>query len=168
MSEFDEWWKRTRKFFEDIDRLFDELIRESLGEERRRRVFGPYYYGFRVTIGPDGVPKVEEWGNVRPGPIRPRISEAIEPFTDTIEEEDVIRIVADIPGVEKEKIDIEATEDTVVISASNEDRRYYKEVRLPAPVKPETAKATYRNGVLTITIEKKEKIKRRGFRIKID
>ncbi|RLE61793.1 MAG: Hsp20/alpha crystallin family protein, partial [Thermoprotei archaeon] len=86
----------------------------------------------------------------------------------TIEEEDVIRIVADIPGVEKEKIDIEATEDTVVISASNEDRRYYKEVRLPAPVKPETAKATYRNGVLTITIEKKEKIKRRGFRIKID
>lgn len=169
MSEFDEWWKRTRKLFEDIDRLFDELFREPFTEGRaRRRVYGPYYYGFRVTVGPDGVPKVEEWGNIRPGPVRPRISEAIEPFTDTIEEEDVVRVVADIPGVEKDKIEVEATEDRVVISASNEDRRYYKEVELPVPVKPETAKATYRNGVLTITLEKKEKVKRKGFKIKID
>ena len=90
-------------------------------------------------------------GQYKTGPVRPRISEAIEPFTDIIEEEDVVRVVADIPGVEKDKIEVEATEDRVVISASNEDRRYYKEVELPVPVKPETAKATYRLSLIHIS-----------------
>jgi HSP20 family protein len=170
MSEFEEWFRRTRKLFEEMDKMIDEMIRESFGafREREGRVIGPYYYGFSITIGPDGVPRVREWGNIRPG-IRPRISEAVEPFTDVIEEEDVVRVVMDMPGVEKEDIDVEATENEVVVSAERGDRKYRKTVTLPCRVKPETAKATYKNGVLTITIEKAEKEKKaKGLRIKVE
>ncbi|RLE84026.1 MAG: Hsp20/alpha crystallin family protein [Thermoprotei archaeon] len=176
MSEFDEWFRRTRKFFEEIDKIFEDMFRrgflpfEEEGKERKgRRVYGPYYYGFSVTVGPDGVPKIREWGNIKPGRISPVITETIEPFTDVIEEEDKVRIVIDVPGVEKEDINVEAAEDEVVVSAARGDRRYRKVIRLPVKVKPDTAKATYKNGVLTITIEKVEKGKKgKGFKIKVE
>lgn len=167
MYEFDEWLRRTRRWFEEIDRMFDELVRESLrGIEGGRR---SYYYGFSITVGPDGVPRIREWGNIKPGPgVRPRISEAIEPFVDVIEEEDKIKIIADVPGVEKEDINVEATETEVKISAERGERKYFKVVELPAKVRPETAKANYKNGVLTIVIEKEEKKKPSGVRIKVE
>jgi len=169
MSEFEEWFRRTRKLFEEMDKMIEELMRESFGLFRGgERVVGPYYYGFSITIGPDGVPRVREWGNIRPG-IRPRISEAVEPFTDVIEEEEVVRVVMDMPGVEKEDINVEASETEVVVSAERGDRKYRKVVALPCRVKPETAKATYKNGVLTITLEKVEKEKKaKGLRIKVE
>ncbi len=171
MSEFEEWWRRTRKFIEDIDRMFDELMREAfrLPEGRgRRRVYGPYFYGFSVTIGPDGIPRIREWGNIRPGPVRPVISETIEPLTDVIEEDDVIKVIIDMPGVEKEDINVEATERTITVSAEREERRYFKRVTLPKPVRPETARAQYKNGVLTITVKKAEAEREKGFKVKVE
>lgn len=176
MSEFEEWFRRTRKFFEDIDKMFEEIFRESfLFEEPKRergvkrRVYGPYFYGFSVTVGPDGVPRIKEWGNIKPGTIRPIVSDTIEPFTDIIEEEDVVKIIMDLPGVEREDINVEATEEELTVSARRGDRKYYKSVKLPAKVKPETAKATYKNGVLTITIEKRERGRKgAGVRIQVE
>ncbi|RLF02278.1 MAG: Hsp20/alpha crystallin family protein [Thermoprotei archaeon] len=178
MSEFDEWYKRTKKFFDEIDKLFERIMSESfffeteekpLDKRVRKRVYGPYYYGFSVTLGPDGIPRVKEWGNIKPGYLRPVVREAIEPFTDVIEEEDKIRIIMDLPGVEKEDINIEATEEEVRVSAERGDRKYYKTVRLPDSVKPDTAKATYKNGVLTIILEKVRKGKDdKGIKIKIE
>jgi len=172
MYEFDEWLRRTRRLFEEFDKLFDELMRESLEgfEGGRRKVMRPYYYGFSVTIGPDGVPRIREWGNIRPGfGAKPHISETIEPFVDIIEEEETIKIIADLPGVEKEDINIEATESEVRISAERGERKYFKVVKLPARVRPDTAKASYKNGVLTITIEKEEKSKKlSGVKIKVE
>jgi len=171
MSEFDEWWRRTRKLFEEIDKLFEEVMKESMykPEEFRRMQFGkPYIYGFSLTIGPDGIPRVREWGNIKPGIIRPRISEAMEPFTDIIEEPDSIKIVIDLPGVEKEDIKIDAMEDSIEVNAERGDRKYHKLVKLPKKIKPESTKAQYRNGVLTIVAEKKEKERKKGFSVKIE
>lgn len=177
MSEFDEWYRRTKRFFDEIDKLFERMFKESffLEEEKpfekrsKRKVYGPYYYGFSVTVGPDGIPRVKEWGNIKPGYIQPVFREAIEPFTDVIEEEDKIRIIMDIPGVEKDDINIEATENEVKVSAERDDRKYYKVVSLPDAVKPESAKASYKNGVLTIIFEKVKKSKGgKGVKIKIE
>ncbi len=172
MYEFDEWLRRTRRLFEEFDKLFDELMKESLEAfgGGKRKVMGPFYYGFSVTIGPDGVPRIREWGNIRPSfGTRPRISEAVEPFVDVIEEEDVIKIVADMPGVEKEDINVEVTETEVKMTAERGERKYFKIVKLPVRVNPETAKASYRNGVLTVTIEKIEKEKKpSGVKVKVE
>lgn len=61
-----------------------------------------------------------------------------------------------MPGVDKEKIKVRALDDRhLVIEASNHDRRYRKEIELPTEVDIDTAKATFRNGVLEIRIRKK-------------
>lgn len=169
MEDFDQWFKRVRKLMEDFDKMFEEMIREPFIEEGgRARVIGPYYYGFSVEIGPDGVPKVREWGNIRPGPIKPVVKETIEPFTDIFDEGDYYRVIMDLPGVEKDQINIEATENSLTVSTSGE-RKYFKEVTFKEPIKPDSAKAQYKNGVLTITVEKKEKkTKEKGLKIKVE
>lgn len=161
---FDEILREFEREIMDLEEEFERMIREG-----KRGVAGPYYYGIRITIGPDGVPRVEEFGNIkRSRGGRPVISEEIEPLVDVIEHEDEIWIVAEVPGVGKENIKVRATEDKVIIKAEN-GKKYYKVVDLPAKVDPNTAKASYRNGVLEIKIKKKERKEREeGVEVKLD
>ncbi len=163
--------RRRRSIFDLIDELFREIWEEFEEFERRfmyaipteveeRAVFTrPLVYGFRIEIGPDGKPKIYEFGNVkRIGRERPRIvvAEETEPLTDIYEEDDSIRIIVELPGVDKEKIKVRAPSDRrLIIEASNHDRRYRKEIELPTEVDIDTAKATFKNGVLEIRIKKK-------------
>ncbi|MFP3492232.1 MAG: Hsp20/alpha crystallin family protein, partial [Vulcanisaeta sp.] len=105
----------------------------------------------------------------RPKGERPIIEEDIEPLTDVIEEEDSVKVIMDMPGVDKDKINIRISEDgkKLIISARDTDRRYYKEVDLPTEVDPSQSKATYRNGVLTVELKKKSTGKK-GFEIKVE
>ncbi len=166
---FDDWFRRMRRFMDEIDRMFDELLRENLRMFERRVGPRPLIYGFSVTYTPDGRPIIREFGNWKPGYRGPIIREEIEPFVDVINEPDVVKVIAELPGVNKEDIELHATEDHLTISAKRDRWRYYKEVDLPAKVKPETAKATYKNGVLEVVLEKVEKEPReRGVRIKVE
>lgn len=169
---FDDWFRRMRRFMDEIDRMFDELLRESFRTFERpseRSGIRPLVYGFSITYTPDGKPIIREFGNFKPGYRGPIIREEVEPFVDVINEPDVVKVIAELPGVSKEDIELDATETKLIISAKRDRWRYYKEVELPAKVKPETAKATYKNGVLEVVLEKVEKKPReKGFRIKIE
>ena len=47
--------------------------------------------------------------------------------------------------------------------------KYYKKIKLPSMVKPKTTKATYKNGVLDITLQKKNKNKQeKGYSIDVN
>ncbi|RLF25144.1 MAG: Hsp20/alpha crystallin family protein [Thermoprotei archaeon] len=170
MSEiFDDWFRRMRRFFDEMDRMIDELFREAMRGVEERRWGRPLVYGFSITYTPDGRPIIREFGNIKPGFRGAIVREEMEPFVDIIEEPDVVRVIAELPGVDKDDIDLQATEATLIISAERGRRKYYKEVKLPCKVKPETAKATYKNGVLEVVLEKMEKKpKEKGFRIKIE
>ncbi len=159
---FDEFMREFEREFEDMFKAFG--IEES-GVEKTYR---PYVYGFRITIGPDGKPKIEEFGNVKRVWGKPKIAEEIEPLVDVIEEEDTVKVIAEMPGVEKEKVKVRAMEDTLIIQGSDTNRKYYKEVKLPVRVKPETAKAVYRNGVLEVSLEKSERKSKGGVEVKVD
>jgi len=156
------------EFMREFEREFEEMFRTFSSDESGERFYRPYVYGFRITVGPDGKPKIEEFGNVRRIGSRPRIAEEIEPLVDVIEEEDTVKVVAEMPGVEKEKVKVKATEDTLTIQGTDTNRKYYKEVKLPAKVKPETAKAVYRNGVLEVVLEKSEKKGKGGIEVKVE
>jgi HSP20 family protein len=187
------WWRTPflgLGGFEDIDKFFDEMFREMAGEiprelvrERRLpgggtiREMGPFVYGYSMTIGPDGKPVVREFGNVKPstrptpfGYRKPSLEVKVErePLVDVIEDDDTIRVVAEVPGVEKEDIDLTCTEKTLIISVDTERRKYSKEVDLPAEVDPKIGKASYKNGVLEVTLTKAEKGEPEGERIKLD
>ena len=160
--------------FREIEDEFQDFIREFerfSPREEIKEIKGPFVYGFRITIGPDGVPKIEEFGNVRRRregkPMITEISEEREPLVDVLDEEDKVRIIAEMPGVEKDKIKLKVQNGKLIIKASNEHRKYYKEVDLPAEVDIKKAKASYRNGVLEVEIPK-TKSKGGEFEIKIE
>lgn len=101
---------------------------------------------------------------------------------DVIETEDSVIVKADIPGVKKEDIVIDLTEDSLEIMAKFEEEiteegknfikkeRKYGEARrsliLPEVVKVKEASAKFDNGVLTVTLPKLEEKKR--FQVKVD
>jgi HSP20 family protein len=63
----------------------------------------------------------------------------------------------DMPGVSKKDIDIHIEEHSIRVSAENGGKRKYNYNRKFKPaVDPKTAKATFTNGVLDITVEKIE------------
>lgn len=89
---------------------------------------------------------------------------------DVADYDDEIVVTADVPGFEKEDIDLTLSERTLTITAEREmesesgegeylrrERRsssMRRSVRLPESVDEEGATASYRNGVLTVTLPK--------------
>lgn len=112
---------------------------------------------FHIKISPEGVERVRvptEWSRVR------------EPLLNVLEQDDEIVVLAEMPGAEKEKIEVEAREDSLTISASNHNRKYYKEFMLPTKVDPKSGRAFYKNGILEIRLKKLERQK--GERISVE
>jgi hypothetical protein len=63
--------------FFDVNDAFEEVKGNSNS--------GPLFYGYTMTVGPDGKPSVQEYGNGKPD--RPHISDAREAIVDTIVDE---------------------------------------------------------------------------------
>ncbi|WP_221289541.1 archaeal heat shock protein Hsp20 [Stygiolobus caldivivus] len=162
---FDEMIKEIEEEFERFEREFMRL-----GSGGETKTFGPYVYGFRVTIGPDGKPIVEEFGNVKNYKGKPLITEEREPLADVIEKGDEIRVIAEVPGVDKNSIKVKITNGgkTLIIRAEGNDRKYYKEIDLPAQVDENSAKATYNNGVLQVVLKKVKGKEEEGKEIKVE
>ena len=62
----------------------------------------------------------------------------------------------ELPGVEKEEIDLRVTEKELEITVDTLQRKYHKIVDFSGKVKPKTTKATYKNGILDVVVEKKK------------
>jgi len=177
-------WRRKRrdwddewdKIFDDIfgrfssgffDEIFERMMRD-MEELFRRAEMGeikPIVRGFSIRIGPDGKPEIREFGT-KPT-IREEGIEERKPLVDVIETDDEVQVIAEMPGVNKEDIELNATETNLEIKAEGESRKYYEVVDLPAEVEPETAKARYNNGVLEVVIKKKHP-KKGGKKIKVE
>jgi len=96
------------------------------------------------------------------------IKEKREPFIDVLESEDEIKVVAELPGVAKEDINLSGTKNSLTISVEKPNIKYYKELQLPCEVNLENATSTYKNGVLEVTLKKKKEKKPKGKKLKID
>ncbi|MEF8791635.1 MAG: Hsp20/alpha crystallin family protein [Haloarculaceae archaeon] len=70
------------------------------------------------------------------------------------EEGDRLRVVGDLPGVEKEEIEIKCDGERVTVLAATASREYEERVDLPTRVDEHSARATFNNGVLEITLER--------------
>jgi HSP20 family protein len=73
---------------------------------------------------------------------------------DIHETDDEVRVVADIPGVQKEDIELKCDGETLTMEAAGADRGYTERIDLPARVDEHTASATYNNGVLEVVFER--------------
>jgi HSP20 family protein len=181
-EDYPEWTKRRRSpfdkdpFFGDIDHIFHEMekrmeeefkdftkkVPKDYVKERKLpdgstvKEFGPFVYGYSMKIDPDGKPKIREFGNIKKSLKGPEFKEEREPLVDVVDTDGEIRIVVELPGVEKTDIKLHGTEESLEISVDTPDNKYYKEVKLPAKVKVSEAKSTYKNGVLEVVLPKVE------------
>ena len=157
--------------FKDIEKeLPKNLVRESKSPDgSTKKEIGPIVYGYSVTIGPDGKPVVREFGNVRSGEGKPwkAIQDKREPLVDVVSSGKEVRVIAEMPGVRKEDINVTINEKTMVISVDTEERGYYKELDLPGTVDPKGAKSTYNNGILEVTVPLKS-TDRGGVRLRVE
>ncbi|MEA3137537.1 MAG: hypothetical protein QOJ26_541 [Thermoplasmata archaeon] len=148
-----------RKMADEMQRNLGEALK-SMGQDPTKS----FVSGFSVKVGPDGKPTFNTFGNkpqVKPNPagatkgIPQVIADEREPLTDVIEDAKQVAITMELPGVEKKDINVHLTDDELEISVDNEVRKYHKRVRLPAKVDPKTTKATYTNGILDVTVQKR-------------
>jgi len=144
------WWRRKRRFdpwfgefFEEADKMektMDNMIRQAFGSpaerERARRRYAYQFGDFHLT---------HSGGS--------QISEEYEPLVDVFKDETSVVIVADLPGIEKDTIEVNATEDKVIILVDSPKRKYYQELNLPAKVDPKSSVASYKNGVLEVRLK---------------
>jgi HSP20 family protein len=189
---FDEMRNRMEREFEDGIKQFEsnapkDLVREyETPEGAKVREYGPFVYGYSMTVGPDGRPKVREFGNVK-SPFRegqsglgkgmfgtttttrPLISSEREPLVDISTTDKEIKVVVEMPGVNKENIKINAYNSTLEVTATDNEgrtRKYHETIELPEEADLATAKSKYNNGILEITFTKKDKSKPKGRRLR--
>jgi len=163
VDEFDNLWRRMSRPFMDIEDIFEEFK-----DSTNAQTFGPYYYGYTATIGPDGKPVVKEYGNVRPGLLP--TADTREPLVDVIvdDKEKALKIVAEMPGVEKKDIKIVVEGRTVNLDAEHDQKKYHAKVPIRHKVDEDSVKATYANGILEVSFKLKEEDKPKGKTVEVE
>ena len=170
---FDQMRRQMEREFEDMEkRIPKDLVREyNTPQGEKVREVGPIVYGYSMTIGPDGKPKVREFGNVKSsrgfgGMTRPEISGEIEPLVDVTTTDKEVKVVVEMPGITKENIRINIHDGTLEVKSEDPQRKYHRTIEIPTETDIETAKSAYNNGILEITFRKKEQTK--GKTIKVE
>jgi HSP20 family protein len=144
-------WRPTRDLVgirEEMNRLFDSFF-NGLPERRRGLLEG-------------------EWA----------------PSIDVAETDDEVVVTAELPGVKQEDVDITVAEDVLTLKGTKKEEKeikkenyhriersygsFQRSVSLPAGVQANEAKATYKNGVLHVTIPKAEETKPKQIKIDVD
>ena len=151
--------QESRRFlapFEEMERWFEEAF--------RRPFFSPWMPRFRF-------PELRELRE-------------FSPTVDIFEEGNDVVVKAELPGMGKDDIDVNVTDDVITISGEKkseekiEKKDYFRFERsygsfsrsltLPAETQTDKAKASFKNGVLEVRIPKTEAAVRKVKKITID
>lgn len=150
--------RKRKDFFEDFGiELFEniegiiEALMEELGES------APFVYGFSIIHQPGEDPEIREFGNISERSVEEK--EVFSPeekssFIDVFETEDEVHVIADFPELEKEDIKLHATGKALEIVSLCLSENQSEYVELPVTVIPESARATYKNGVLEVVFSR--------------
>lgn len=108
---------------------------------------------------------------------------AMAPSIDVSETESELRIDADLPGVEEKDVDVVITDNVLTIKgekkAEKEEKKkdfhlversygsFSRSLTLPFAADPAKAKATFKNGVLSISLPKPPEVKAKAKKIAI-
>ncbi len=147
--------------------IFDEMRRM---QEEMDRMFNEFFMYPPRQLAPGRAVETREER-------KPSLRKA---FADVQETDKGIIITAELPGMEREDIELNITSDRVEIRAQKKEEKkeenqgyrayvsyagFYRNVPLPVAVNPDNVKATYRNGVLEVTLPKKEASKSRSIKV---
>lgn len=123
--------------------------------------------------------------NPRAAQPREHVSSRVwSPFVDVYEDSHAIVIKADLPGLSQEEIDIELTDDTLTIRGERKfvdepnrekyirvERQYgsfQRSFTIGIPIEHHQVRATYKNGVLELTLPKSEAVKPKKVQVSVE
>lgn len=150
------------RYFEDFEKDIENTVRNAFfGRDRENK---PFIAGFTFNMGPEGKPSVQIFGNnpVRRDGFRSPINEQV-----VDEKNGLLRAILEMPGVEKEDINVDATEEGAVITAERGEKHYRAELSFKTPVKAESGKAEYKNGMLEISFSLRDKANKGSRRVNV-
>lgn len=120
----------------------------------------------------------------RAGDARPFAGGLWSPHLEMFERDNRLVVRADLPGLTREDIDVEIRDDELVLSGERKDEReeqregfyrsersygrFYRSIPLPEGVNPDSAKASFKNGVLEITLDAPPRPAARSRRVEIE
>jgi HSP20 family protein len=106
------------------------------------------------------------------------------PAVDLFEEKDDIVVKAELPGMEKDNIEVNLTDHTLTIKGEKKkeeetkEKNYYRSERsygsfvktleLPKEVHADKVKASFKNGILEVRLPKTEEAKAKEVKVKVD
>jgi HSP20 family protein len=159
-EDWDEFYRRTKEF---VDKIFYQIMKqfEEILEELDDNPDNMKVYGFNIEVGPDGIPKIYRFGDVKHSEEMYPVThgdegEEMEPLIDVYDEGDTVKIIVELPGISEEDIDITPIDNKhILIETFKLGRRFRKVVELPTEVVANSVKTLYRNGVLEIVVKKK-------------
>lgn len=148
------WSDSARWPLTDPFQLFNDLVRDPFGR-----------------LGP-----LEQWfGDFSPGRFQPRV--------DVVDDGDALRIVAELPGLNRDDVKLEVAENMLLLSGnkqieSKEEEKgcyrversfghFQRAIPLPGGVDPDRAEAHFENGVLTVRMPRTEPAKQTAKQIQI-
>jgi HSP20 family protein len=126
------------------------------------------------------------WDSFLEGGLRKRTEEGKEwfPSLDVAETKNDLVVKAEVPGMDAKNIDISLSDGMLTIKGEKKEEKEEKEadyhlversygaftrsIRLPAEVQGDKINATYKNGVLKITLPKSEEAKKKEIKIKVE
>jgi HSP20 family protein len=107
-----------------------------------------------------------------------------KPAIELNEKNGNFELKAELPGVNKDNIDVEVSDDYIAVRAETEEKKeeeaknayrsefrygkFMRTVPLPAEVEADNAKAEFKNGILTVTVPKSHKEQEKTKKIKIE
>ena len=169
-----------RSMFEEMDREFAEaehmlrsmfrIVPDIVPSGINSEDF-PYYYGYQITIGPNGRPKINEFGNVKLGSKGFVEQNGVrEPLVDNVlnKKQNTLTITAEMPGVDKEDINVNVTCQYVTLHAEKGDKKYHVDIPIDINLDESSAKAVFLNGILELKIKLKENSRPKGKAIKVE
>lgn len=122
----------------------------------------------------------DEVGSPRPGTREASGPRVWAPLVNVAESEDAVTVTLDVPGVDRDAIDVQLTADTLTVRGErNWERKegenlihverpfgtFQRSFTIGVPVQPDRVSASYRDGVLTVTLPKAEALKPRKVQI---
>jgi HSP20 family protein len=103
---------------------------------------------------------------------------------DVFEEQDDIVVKAELPGIDKENIEVNLTDRTLTIKGEKKkadevkEENYYRcersygsflrSVELPKDVHADKVKASFKNGILEVRVPKTEEAKSKAIKVKVE
>jgi HSP20 family protein len=152
----------------DLDRVIDELMREinemlravnrqledimkEVKERAARVEERPMVFGFTFGVR-DNRPELKTFGDLfAKGQYRVPVYEQV-----LDEGRGELSVIIELPGIEKKDIRLEASSERLRLEAETGERKYRADIGLRREVRPETARASFLNGVLEVKFRVKE------------